>query len=640
MSEDSSPVGLDGCQGLLRAALDAFDDLFFVFGGDGNFLHWNRAVVDVTGYSDDELAGMAVDEFVAESDAEPVRNAVAEVLEHGQARVEVGIVTADGDQVPYEVQVVRLTDDAGREMGVAGIGRAITERREAERQRRAIIDRMTDAFFALDEEWRFTYVNEQAQPILASAMGEDLSSDEMEGLHHWDAIPEAVDTPFYEKYHEAMETQETVELEEYYEPLDTWFAVRAYPSETGLSVYFRDITEQRRQRTALENRERVLREIYEVTADADMTFSDQVDALMAIGCDVLGTKYATLSRIEGEDYVFEAVRAPDDSFGAGDTVPLSATHCERTAAEEQTLVIADVARDAPKMAERDGYTEWGIACYLGAPVVVDGAVYGTFCFYDDEPRTETFSEWEQTVVDIMSQWVSYELTRQRTRERLERQNDQLEEFASIVSHDLRNPLTVLSGSLELAEETGDPEHFEKCYKAVERMEVLIEDVLTLAQAGKRITDPEPISMAPFLEECWTGVATADATLVVATDRTMTADRSRLRQLVENLVRNAVEHGGESVTVTVGDLDDVSASEARGGSTDESVGGFYVEDDGPGIPEDERPDVFDAGYSTAADGTGFGLNIVKQVADAHGWDVHVAASATGGSRFEFTGVETA
>jgi len=106
------------------------------------------------------------------------------------------------------------------------------------------------------------------------------------------------------------------------------------------------------------------------------------------------------------------------------------------------------------------------------------------------------------------------------------------------------------------------------------------------------------------------------------DRPIRADESRLRQLFENLVRNAVEHGGDDVSVTVGELAD----------------GFYVEDNGAGIPEPERGDVFSAGYSTAVEGTGFGLSIVKQVADAHGWTVRVVSGADGGARFEFTDVD--
>ena len=97
---------------------------------------------------------------------------------------------------------------------------------------------------------------------------------------------------------------------------------------------------------------------------------------------------------------------------------------------------------------------------------------------------------------------------------------------------------------------------------------------------------------------------------------------RLEQLLENLFRNAVDHAGEDVTVTVGDLDDE----------------FYVADDGPGISDDERDRVFEDGYSTVEEGAGLGLAIVAGIAEAHGWSVTVTESEDGGARFEVTGVE--
>jgi len=245
-------------------------------------------------------------------------------------------------------------------------------------------------------------------------------------------------------------------------------------------------------------------------------------------------------------------------------------------------------------------------------------VYGTFCLYDTEPWAGQFSEWEVTLVDLMSRWVSYELERERASERLQRQNDRLEQFTSVVSHDLRNPLNVLQGSLELAEQSGDPEHFERARRAIGRMDALVEDLLSLARAGDAIDDPEPVDLGALTRRCWDGVDTGDATLDVATDRTVRADESRLRQLLENLVGNAVEHGGQRVTV--GDL----------------PGGFYVADDGPGIPPEERDRVLEGGSSTA-DGTGLGLRIVAEIAAAHGWELSVAESEAGGARFEFTGV---
>ena len=109
-----------------------------------------------------------------------------------------------------------------------------------------------------------------------------------------------------------------------------------------------------------------------------------------------------------------------------------------------------------------------------------------------------------------------------------------------------------------------------------------------------------------------------------------SDRSRLRTLLENLFRNAVDHGGERVAV--GLLDGADAEAPGRGHT-----GFYVADDGPGIAPDEREDVFEYGYTTAEDGTGFGLAIVRSVAEAHDWSVAVTESRQGGARFEVTDV---
>ena len=216
-----------------------------------------------------------------------------------------------------------------------------------------------------------------------------------------------------------------------------------------------------------------------------------------------------------------------------------------------------------------------------------------------------------------------DITEQReTQQRLEAQNERLAEFASIASHDLRNPLHVVGSSLELAEETGEAEHFERAERAVDRMEQLIDDLLVLATQGEEIDDAEAVSLETVARECWAHLSTESASLNVETARTFTADRSRLRQLLENLFRNSVDHADVAVTITVGDCD----------------GGFFVADNGPGVPADDREAILERGYTTRREGTGLGLYIVSEIAAAHGWDVEVADSKTGGFRIEITGVE--
>ncbi|MFC6954497.1 GAF domain-containing protein [Halorubellus litoreus] len=175
---------------------------------------------------------------------------------------------------------------------------------------------------------------------------------------------------------------------------------------------------------SLESRERALQQAYEVVADADRPFGEKVEDLLGIVREAVGTSYATLSYVDSGEYTFEYVDAPGkDDVAAGDTVPLETTNCDEVVSTRETLVLEDVERDAPHLAERAGNADWGISCYLGAPVTVDGDAYGTFCFYDKEARSEAFSEWQVTFVELFSDWVSHELERERYVDRLAALND-------------------------------------------------------------------------------------------------------------------------------------------------------------------------------------------------------------------------
>jgi len=204
---------------------------------------------------------------------------------------------------------------------------------------------------------------------------------------------------------------------------------------------------------------------------------------------------------------------------------------------------------------------------------------------------------------------------------LQQTNRRLEDFSRIVSHDLRNPLGTMEGSLELAEETGDTEDFERCRRTIDRMRRLVEDLLTLAREGDIVESTASVDVEEAAGAAWQAVPTEDATLLIESELVIEADRDRVEQLFANLYRNAVEHGTPTVTVSVGGSDD----------------GFFVADDGPGIPKESREDVFEPRYSTTSGGTGLGLDIVRRISEAHGWDVSAEESRDGGARFEFTGV---
>ncbi|SNZ03789.1 PAS domain S-box-containing protein [Natronoarchaeum philippinense] len=240
-----------------------------------------------------------------------------------------------------------------------------------------------------------------------------------------------------------------------------------------------------------------------------------------------------------------------------------------------------------------------------------------------------------------------DITERKKREReLERQNERLEAFASIVSHDLRNPLSVAQGYIDIVgERAGEIDALRNVRDALDRMETIIGDVLALARHGQTVTETEQLTLRTTVEDAWGNVSTPEAELVIESSGAIAADRSRLLRMLENLFRNALEHGAEDVTIKVGLLDaadeDAAPADASDSSSDSSQQdatarstGFYVEDDGPGMPAEIREHAFESSFTTSEEGLGIGLWVVREVASAHGWTIEATESASGGARFEF------
>jgi signal transduction histidine kinase len=234
-----------------------------------------------------------------------------------------------------------------------------------------------------------------------------------------------------------------------------------------------------------------------------------------------------------------------------------------------------------------------------------------------------------------------------------RQTERLEEFASVVAHDLRGPLNVAAGYVETARSTGDVSDLDPAADALDRAGRLVDDVLTVARQGAGGVDVEPVDLAAAVQGAWASVDTGDASLRVETTAEIRADTGQLRQLLENVVRNAVEHGTTSSRAPSDDAVEHGVTDSRAGHGDHVEGsdhltvrvgdltgrdGFFVEDDGRGLPAD-RGDLFERGVSTAPKGTGFGLAIVEGAATLHGWSVRATEAEIGGARFELANVET-
>ncbi|MFC7057143.1 PAS domain S-box protein [Halovenus salina] len=349
----------------------------------------------------------------------------------------------------------------------------------------------------------------------------------------------------------------------------------------GFAVYS-DITERKRRESELERYETIVETIPMgvLTVDDDWTIQD----INASGAEILGYSVDDLV----EQSLLKLRRDGVISEGMSDIGEEVVSELQSDDARKEVIEVEI-------QPERDQTRELEIhASLLPAETVFSGVV---LVFHDITERKENERE-------------------------LRRQNERLEEFASIVSHDLRNPLNVAMGHLEIIQDNYDSPSVQHVEGALDRMETLIRETLQLAKQGEMVTETQSVQLSTILDGCWGMIAGENATLEQTADIQIEADPPRVKQLFENLFRNAIDHGGEDVTVRVGFED----------------GALVVADDGPGVPPDQREVVFDTGHTTSNDGTGFGLAIVEEIVDAHDWNISVTESWAGGARFEITGLQ--
>lgn len=397
-----------------------------------------------------------------------------------------------------------------------------------------------------------------------------------------------------------------------------WVRVYGEPVEADGSTRLRgaieEITDQRRH----EGRLNALFETNRRLLDAE-TPAAVAEVAVEAAADVLGLSLNGVHLYNPTTDALEPAAITDtaqDTFGESPTFEAGEGIAWDVFASGDPRVFNDV-RTADAVYNDDTAVRSEIAVPLGD--------HGVFLV--GAPTPDAFSERTISLAKLLGAVVETALDQLTQKRRLRRQNERLEAFAGIVSHDLRNPLAVAKSGIEVARAQGaEADALDRVETAHDRMETLIDDLLTLAETGQDL-DPdalEPVALSTIAEDAWATVASDDAELVVDDESRLIADASRLQQLLENLCANSVEHSDGSVTVRVGTLSD----------------GFYVEDDGPGIGSDDREAVFEAGYSTDNEGTGMGLRIVRTVADAHGWAISLSESDDGGARFEITGVDRA
>ncbi|WP_424018606.1 PAS domain S-box protein [Halorientalis pallida] len=583
-----------------RTLVERSHDGIYIY-HDDSFLFVNERITEITGYEPEELYEMEIWDLVHPDDREWVKEVGARRRHPDQEApntYEAKVVRKDGETRHLEFSVQTTTYDG--EAAVLGSVRDVTERRRQERELaetnefiETILDTLEDVIFVFSLEGELMRWNDQ----LCAVTG--YTDEELDEMRAFDLLPEEYYDEAVRKVRDAVASGSAV-IEAEVQTKDGRrlpFEFRGAPlsDEDGevdaIAGVARDISERL-------NREEELiqyQTIVEAVGDAVYTLDEQGEITFVNDALLSVTGYQE-EELLGE-FVGKVMRQQDVET-ARELIGELLESDERTRA---TFEMEAIDKDGRHIRCEDHV----------ALLMSDGEFRGT-----------------AGVVRDISQ-------RKAREQQLRRQNERLDRFASVVSHDLRNPLNVILGRVDLARDRPGEEHLDAIERSALRMERMIDDLLTLARDGQTVGETEPIDLESAVRRAWKNVETYEASLHLEDDLgTLPADDARLASLLENLFRNAVEHGGETVTVSVGPISDPE-SVADGGH---AASGFYVEDDGPGIPDAERDNVFDSGYSTSDEGTGLGLVIVEDIAEAHDWTLRATDGSLGGARFEIGGID--
>jgi PAS domain S-box-containing protein len=594
---------------------------------DFNVGRIDGAAADILGFDEAALVGRSWEAIVSDADAAAVAEVVEQLLEAEGGHHSINEnVTADGETIICEWHNRVVTNDEGDVVAIFSQFQDVTDRRRRQEElerHRAIVEAARPTILTVDESGTILSANPSVRDTFGYGPG-DVEGEPVTVL--MDDETAASHEAAFERYLRSGEPTTDWDSGEFVGkhrdgtaiPLSITISEVSYEGDHYFVGILRDRTEQARRVERLE----LLNELTGDLLQAE-TRIEVAELGVEAASGILGLDANAIHLYDEADDALVPVAATDAVYELIDDLP-TFTGDDSIAwsvfVDGEPLALDDVGNHP------DLYNPaTPVASELHLPLGDDGILVA------GSETPAAFDKSDLVLGEILAGNVTTALEQvERTatlREReqeLWRQNERLEAFASVVSHDLRNPLTVADGHLELLAEEVESEHVDAIDRAHTRMNELIEDLLVLARRDDAEAGAEPVDLSEVAESSWQNVATKTARLETAVDGRIMANRSRLQQLLENLFRNAVEHGGDGVTVTVGGLDT----------------GFYVADDGAGFESENLDDAFTLGASTTDGGSGLGLAIVEMLAESAGWTVAVTESAEDGARIEIMGVDTA
>lgn len=577
---------------------------------EGQEVHWSEETAELHDLPGPRTVSMdeAVGYYLPE-DLPKIQARVADCLDNGTPYDDIfRIRTAKGRIIHTRSIGEPLRDSQGNIFAIHGafqdISELIAARQESEEMAERLqrtLNSMSDAFYLLDGDLHFTFINDEAERSLRTPRSDML------GRHAWDVFPENVRKVLEPYYRKALEEGGTTDTVFWHEPFKAWFQVRIHPGTEGLAVYFRDITEEREAQEQLYLLEAAVARANDVVIIADSEVTDDGPSIVYVN--------------DAFERVFGYTR--EEVIGRGTRI----LRGPDTDPETVARLFSSFRDTVPMRTEIVHYTKSGEGRWMDIDTVP---------VFDAAGR---HTHWLGVSRDITGRKRSEEALR-IARDEAEEANRLKSEFLANMSHEIRTPLNGVLGMSQLLARTQLDARQQKMINTVQSsgraLLSIINDILDISkiEAGLMLLEPEPVEVISVCEQAVSAVtATAQEKglalsmkVAKAVPRTILADRRRLGQVLINLLGNAVkftEKGAVSLNVSLKGRTSIR---------------FEVADTGPGIsPEQERLifDRFrqvDASFSRAHEGAGLGLALCKEFASLMGGDITVESAPGKGARF--------
>lgn len=586
-------------------------------------LTWSDEVRAIHELSTDQTPSVeAALEFYAPEYRAAIEQLVDNCATHGTPfDTEMQLITERKRLVWVRVVGEALRDGAGNIVRIQGAFQDIDVQKQTELREDALARRLTttlesisDAFFLVDKNWNFVFLNAQAESLLKRDRAELL------GQNVWREFPEAVGTLFEHQYREAVQKNSTSRFEAFFEPLDSWFDVNAYPTEDGLAVYFQEVTARRRAA------EQLLLLETAVSRLNDVVVITEASPISAPGPRIVFVNDA-FERLTGYSRNEAMGQSPRLLQGPG------------TQRAELDRIRAALERSLPVRAELINYTKTGQAYWIEMDIVPIADETKGFTHFVAVERDITERKLAERAILELNTSLE-DRVRERTLQ-LETANRELEAFSYSVSHDLRSPLNTIDGFGQMLFKTNQQNldergrhYLTRIRSGAQQMGELIEGLLSLAKMGRTPLLLQQVDFSALchrvVQECREQEPQRDVQVSIQDGLRVIGDPSLLLVVMQNLISNAWKYTSRQALARI----EIGCETAAGG-----VPAYVVRDNGAGFDMASVDKLFEAFQrlhsSSEFSGTGIGLANVKRVIERHGGRVWAEGRLNEGASFYFT-----